>query len=106
MDDEAKRLQVHDDESTHRAPGELELVRSFLSLHEHGVGTSSLPPTAPAMRWWLTHHDLVGPGEDPSDEELHGALELLEALRATVLASEDGRRGGRRRRPNHRCGGP
>jgi predicted RNA-binding Zn ribbon-like protein len=90
--DEDIELRVHEDESTPPAPGELELVRSFLSLHEHGVGTSSLPPTPPAMRWWLTRHDLVGPGEDPSDEELDRALELLEALRATVLASEDGRR--------------
>ena len=92
MDDEANRLKVHDDESTHRAPGELELVRSFLSLHEHGVGTSTLPPTAPAMRWWLRRHDLVDPGDDPPDEELRDALELLEALRATVLASEVGHR--------------
>jgi predicted RNA-binding Zn ribbon-like protein len=92
MMDEDIGLRVHEDESTPPAPGELELVRSFLSLHEHGVGTSSLPPTPPAMRWWLKHHDLVGPGEDPSDEELDRALELLEALRATVLTSEDGRR--------------
>ena len=92
MENEGTRLRVHEDESTPKAPGELELVRSFLSLHEHGVGTSSLPPTPPAMRWWLTRHDLVGPGEDPSDEELDGALDLLEALRATILAADDGRR--------------
>jgi hypothetical protein len=81
-------LQVHEDESTPPAPGELELVRSFLSLHEHvrGVGTSSLPPTRPAMRWWLSRHDLLDADEDPSDGELDDALELLEALRATVLA--------------------
>ncbi len=94
MENAGTRLQVHVDEATPRAPGELELVRSFLSLHEHarGVGTSSLPPTPPAMRWWLTRHNLVGPGEDPSDEELDGALELLEALRQTILAPADGRR--------------
>jgi predicted RNA-binding Zn ribbon-like protein len=94
MADAGSPLQVHEDESTPRAPGELELVRSFLSLHEHerGGGTASLPPTQPAMRWWLTRHDLVGPDEDPSDEELDAALELLEALRATILAPKDGPR--------------
>lgn len=94
MMDAGTPLQVHEVESTPRAPGELELVRSFLSLHEHehGVGTSSLPPTRPAMRWWLTRHGLVGPEEDPSEEELDGALELLEALRETILAPKGGRR--------------
>jgi CGNR zinc finger protein len=86
MTDATTTIWVHEDEGIPRAPGELELVRSFLSLHEHerGGGTSSLPPTRAAMRWWLTRHELVGPGEDPTDDELDGALELLGALRATI----------------------
>jgi hypothetical protein len=76
---------LHEDDGTPSAPGDLELVRSFLSLHEHAAGrTNSQPPTRGSMRWWLEHHGLVAGDDVVADEHLDRALEVLEALRAQV----------------------
>jgi CGNR zinc finger len=76
---------LHEDDGTPSAPGDLELVRSFLSLHEHAAGrANSQPPTRGSMRWWLEHNGLVVGGDGVADEHLDRALEVLEALRAQV----------------------
>jgi predicted RNA-binding Zn ribbon-like protein len=62
------------------APGELELVRRFLSLHDHAAsGGATLEPGPSAIAWWLRSSELVG-DEVISDADLTWALEIREAL--------------------------
>jgi CGNR zinc finger len=84
---------VHEDEDTAPAPGDLELLRSFLSLHEHPRGTThTLAPTRRSVRWWLGRNGLVDPSEGPiSSEDADRALALLEALRAKLHADTESR---------------
>src|SRR5512141_2668938 len=67
------------------APGDLELVRAFLSLHDHEPGNdASLPPSAPPIRAWLLETALLEPS-DPADEaDLRWAGEVRGALRALM----------------------
>ena len=54
---ETKRLPqpVHERGETPPAPGDLELVRAFLSLHDHEQGDpDGFPPSLESLRWWLT----------------------------------------------------
>ena len=74
-------------DSTPPAPGELELVRGFMSLHEHAPGTGtrvSIPPNAATIAWWLPEQGLLDPGADAGDDDLAWASEVLAALRARV----------------------
>ena len=73
-------------DTTPPAPGELELVRSFLSLHEHAPGTpDSLPPSTATIRWWLAEQKLLPAGAEATEEELAWASVILEALRSRVF---------------------
>ncbi len=73
-------------DNTPPAPGELELVRGFLSLHEHAPGTTeSLPPSTATIRWWLAEQDLLDADADATEEDLAWAAEVLEALRSRVF---------------------
>jgi hypothetical protein len=73
-------------DTTPPAPGELELVRAFLSLHEHAPGTAdSLPPSAATIEWWLRQNELLPTDADTSPEDLAWAGEVLEALRSRVF---------------------
>jgi hypothetical protein len=75
-------------DNTPPAPGELELVRGFLSLHEHEPGIeASLPPTGATMAWWLREQGLLDPGDEASDNDLVWAGDVLSALRARVEGS-------------------
>lgn len=67
------------------APGDLEAVRSFLSLHDHVPGDpNSLPPSTRSLETWLRERDAIDPG-DPADEaDLRVGLEVRDALRARV----------------------
>jgi hypothetical protein len=74
-----------DIDTTPPAPGDLELVRAFLSLHDHDSGTKeSLPPSSDTVAWWLTERGLVDPEEAPSQSDLRWAALILEALRSRV----------------------
>jgi len=54
--------RYHHGDRTAPAPGELELLRSFLSLHDHAEGTTrSLPPSRDSTRDWFSDHGLVAP---------------------------------------------
>jgi CGNR zinc finger len=87
---EQPRLRVHEDVATPPAPGEVELVRSFLSLHEHAdAGPASVPPGRDALRWWLAHHRLVEPRTVVSDSDADAGLAIIEALRATLGPDAD-----------------
>jgi predicted RNA-binding Zn ribbon-like protein len=73
-------------DTTPPAPGELELVRAFLSLHDHEPGNSdSLPPSTSTIRWWLTEQELLPADAEASPEDLAWAAEVLEALRSRVF---------------------
>src|SRR5712691_876075 len=74
-----------DVDTTPRAPGDLELVRAFLSLHDHVYGTrDSLPPSTDTIAWWFAARGLITPAEAPAEADLRWAGEVLEALRTRV----------------------
>jgi CGNR zinc finger len=72
-------------DTTPPAPGDLELVRAFLSVHDHVYGTRrSLPPGPDTIAWWLREHGLMEPGVAPAEADLRWAAAVLEALRSRV----------------------
>jgi predicted RNA-binding Zn ribbon-like protein len=76
---------VHENDDTSPAPGDLELVRAFLSLHDHEPGTpDSLPPSLESVRWWLASRGLLDPTETARDQDLAWALRVRDALTAKV----------------------
>ena len=84
---ETQRLAqpVHEDDGTAPAPGDLELVRAFLSLHDHEErNPDSLPPSHESLRWWLGSKGLVEIDESIKDQDLAWALRVRDALTAKV----------------------
>jgi predicted RNA-binding Zn ribbon-like protein len=76
---------VHEDGGTPPAPDDLELVRSFLSLHDHERGNpDGMPPSLESLRWWLGAKELVGPDEPVKDQDLAWALRVRDALTTKV----------------------
>jgi predicted RNA-binding Zn ribbon-like protein len=76
---------VHPRDDVSPAPEGLELLRSFLSLHDHAAGDrAELPPDADSLRWWLTANGLVSDPRDVSDEEAAWAIDVRSALVAKV----------------------
>jgi hypothetical protein len=73
-------------DSTPPAPGDLELVRAFVSLHDHGPGPDDeVGPSTATIRWWLVEAGLLDDDDPAGDDELRWAADVLEALRALVL---------------------
>jgi predicted RNA-binding Zn ribbon-like protein len=68
------------------APGNLELVRSFVNTWDAEERTEALESPA-ALGAWLAEHGLLPPGAPVDDDDLAHALRLREALRATLLAN-------------------
>jgi hypothetical protein len=84
---ETQRLlqPVHEKNGTPPAPGDLELVRAFLSLHDHDErNPDSLPPSLESLRWWLGSKTLVEEGDQIRDQDLAWALRVRDALIAKV----------------------
>jgi predicted RNA-binding Zn ribbon-like protein len=80
-----KHPQLHVDDGKPVAPGELELVRGFLSLHDHLPGDeNSLPPSPASLETWFRSHGLLADDESPSPEELSLAAQVARALRARL----------------------
>jgi predicted RNA-binding Zn ribbon-like protein len=76
-----------DTDGSPSAPGELELVRSFLSLHDHmGTDPMSLPPSPVSLREFFVERGLIGPGEPMAEEELRSAFGVHQALHRKVEA--------------------
>lgn len=76
---------MHDTEDTSPAPGDLELVRSFLSLHDHEPGNpDSLSPGLGSIRWWFTSAGLIGEAQAVPEEDLAWANEVRSALISKV----------------------
>src|SRR6266511_2854279 len=67
------------------APGELELVRSFLSVHDHlGSDPMSLPPSHASLREFFVEHGLIDPDELVSERSLRSASLVHAALHRKV----------------------
>jgi predicted RNA-binding Zn ribbon-like protein len=76
---------VHLKGETPPAPGDLELVRTFLSLHDHEQGNpDGLPPSLESLRWWLASRALVEEEDRIRDQDLAWALRVRDALIAKV----------------------
>ena len=74
----------HVNEVTGVAPGALELVQSFVSLHDHPEeGRDSLPPSAVTLDDWLRRRGLLEGETTPA--ELDRAGVVLEDLRTTAI---------------------
>ena len=74
-----------DVDTTPPAPGDLELVRGFLSLHDHVEGSrDSLPASPETIAWWLRERGLLTLDATPAPEDLRWAAQVLEALRSRV----------------------
>jgi hypothetical protein len=72
-------------DTTPPAPGDLELVRAFLSLHEHEPGVpDDLPPRPATIRAWLERSELLEPEEPTDDDDLRWVADVRSALRAMV----------------------
>jgi predicted RNA-binding Zn ribbon-like protein len=80
--DERRPQPVHPDrEESTPAPGELELVRSFLSLHDHSANDgSTLRPGPRALAWWLREEQLISAEDDVSEVDVAWALAVRDAL--------------------------
>ena len=84
---ETRRLPqpVHERGETPPAPGDLELVRAFLSLHDHEQGNpDGLPPSLESLRWWLAARALVEEEDHVKDQDLAWALRVRDALTTKV----------------------
>jgi CGNR zinc finger len=79
----------HEGASTPPAPGDLDLIRSFVSLHDHlRPSPESLPPGSDTIVWWLRTRGGLSFDDEPAPEDLAWAADVLEALRARVAESE------------------
>jgi len=88
MENVASLRGAHDD-PTPAAPGDLELVRGFLSIHTHVAGTrDSVGPGLDTIAWWLARHGMIPPDASVEDAELRLASDVLEALRTRVAENE------------------
>jgi predicted RNA-binding Zn ribbon-like protein len=68
------------------APGELELVRTFVNTLDVEDGVDELADPA-ALERWLRAHDLLRGGPRPGDEEVVTARRLREAIRILLLGN-------------------
>jgi predicted RNA-binding Zn ribbon-like protein len=72
-------------DTTPPAPGDLELVRSFLSLHDHEPGVvNDLRPHPATIRAWLERTGLLEPEASTDESDLRWAGDVRDALRAMV----------------------
>jgi predicted RNA-binding Zn ribbon-like protein len=68
------------------APGDLELVRSFINTWDAEDDVERLPGPA-ELRDWLAEHDLVDPSARVTAADHRHAVEVREALRAMLMAN-------------------
>jgi predicted RNA-binding Zn ribbon-like protein len=79
---------VHEEDLAHHAPDDLELVRGFLSLHDHERDNpEGMPPSLESLRWWLGARELLEPEDRVRDQDLAWALRVRDALTAKVRES-------------------
>ncbi len=68
------------------APGELELVRSFVNTWDQDDGIETFT-TPSALRDWLAERELLARGETAAEADVERAKDLREALRAMLRAN-------------------
>jgi CGNR zinc finger len=79
----------HERNSTPSAPGDLELIRSFVSLHDHvRPSPESLAPGSDTIVWWLHAYGGLPPDVEPAADDVDWAAQVIEALRARVRENE------------------
>lgn len=72
------------------APGKLEIIRSLVNTRDIDAGTDALASRGELSRF-LVEHELVPTAEsDVTAQDLTDALEVREAIRALLLANNDG----------------
>jgi predicted RNA-binding Zn ribbon-like protein len=75
----------HERDVSAPAPGDLEYVRSFLSLHDHvGETERSVPPAPSTIERWLRTSRLLNRRSPATEDDLRWAADVQSALRATV----------------------
>jgi hypothetical protein len=87
MPDMEERLPqpVHRGDETAPAPGDLELVRAFMSLHDHARGSSvSLEPSTDTLAWFLRTNRLLPDATEIGDADAAWAFAVRAALVAKV----------------------
>ena len=78
-----------DVDRTPPAPGNLELVRSFLSVHDHeGDNEMSLPPSPESLREFFVERGLLASDEPADAGELRTALRVHQAFHRMVLGGD------------------
>jgi predicted RNA-binding Zn ribbon-like protein len=78
-------------DTTAPAPGDLELVRSFLSVHDHvGDDPISLPPSHASLRDFFLERGLLSSGQQLSESDLETAFAVHLALHRRVEAGSGG----------------
>jgi hypothetical protein len=83
---ERRPQPVHRGDEVSSAPGDLELVRGFVSLHDHAVADSaSLQPVPATLAWWLREEGLVPADDDLAEGDLAWGLGIRDALITKVL---------------------
>jgi predicted RNA-binding Zn ribbon-like protein len=73
------------------APGELGLVEAFVNTLSIENRTDELDSPS-SLRSWLVEHGLIAPGDAIEEEDVNTAREVREALRALLIANNDGPR--------------
>jgi predicted RNA-binding Zn ribbon-like protein len=78
------------DDETRMAPGDLELVRAFISLHDHLPDDErNLPASDSSVEAWFRGAGLLTDDESPSRAQLALAVQVATALRARVQGASD-----------------
>ncbi|MGH9249839.1 MAG: CGNR zinc finger domain-containing protein [Acidimicrobiales bacterium] len=72
------------------APGQLEVVRSFVNTRDLEAGTDAIA-TSTALAGWLVGAGLLLPDEPVGPADVEAAGRLREALREALAANHDGR---------------
>jgi predicted RNA-binding Zn ribbon-like protein len=72
--------------SSESAPGELELVRSFVNTLEADAGIDELSTPA-ALSHWLAEHELLEPRQELTESDRERVVSFREGLRALMLAN-------------------
>ena len=89
--EERRPQPVHRGDEVARAPGDLELIRGFVALHDHAVAdAAALEPIPSTLDWWLREEGLIPAGGGSVEEDLVWGLGIRDALVTKVLENMGG----------------
>jgi CGNR zinc finger protein/putative stress-induced transcription regulator len=79
----------HENRVAAPAPGDLEIVRGFLSVHDHaGSPARSVAPSPATLSAWLGRSGLIDPAAQVDEADLAWVRKVHTALRAKVLEND------------------